>query len=443
MKDLCNYMIIQRDCEGFGHAFFRGTIDPAEGSIVVVRVMREDDNVTVVPWQKCNTDGENWEIHLSIPQGGLYRIEARQAACEQTLSCNNYDWQKLIKCVYHVGVGDIFIMAGQSNMSAYAKDTAFDPPQLGINLFDNSGNWVLAAHPLNSVPNPIYANNDMNSGNGPGLSFARTMMRQLNVPIGLVSAARGGSSLEDWNPAETEECDLYDALVEKVEAVGNFRGMIWAQGCNETVEEDEARTYLEKFTETVSLWREKFGHFPIATCQINRHAWNLEDRERRWGMVREAQRQAAIQIPDVYIVPTLDFTTCDGIHNNSASSVTLGERLANAMLKNYYNLPGYSAPSVKRVKKVDNRTVLLEFFETHMIKTMDDRAQGLNIEDENGMADCIKTSATNEGVLVTAERDIGKNAVFHAYWKREVPSFLLRDIYGMPMLACYNVKIED
>lgn len=437
-------MIIQRDEDGFGRAVFSGTHKTDdEKNIVVARVMREDDNFMAVPWQKCEYDGENWSVELTIPQGGLYRVEARIAACEQH-ECNNfYDWSPLIKCAYHVGVGDIFVMAGQSNMSAYARDPAYDPSELGISLFDNSGSWVLAAHPLNSVPNPIYPNNDENSGNGPGLAFARMMKHALNVPIGLVAAAKGGSSLESWNPAEKEECFLYDSLVQKIEQVGKFRGMIWYQGCNETVEEGESLTYLDKFKETVSLWREKFGYFPIATCQINRHAWMEEDREQRWGRVREAQRQAAIQIPDVYIVPTIDLTTCDGIHNTSASSVVVGERLANVMLKGWYKQGGYSAPSVKRVSRIDGRTILLEFYEKHALRTMDDLAHGINIEDENGMMNCTKISVCNEGAKVIAERDIGKNAFFHAYWMREVPTFLLRDVYGMPMLACYNVKIED
>lgn len=443
MKDICDYMIIQRDDDGCGRAVFSGTYKPTdEKPNVVVRVMREDDNFMAVPWQVCETDGENWAVELTIPQGRLYRVEARQSYVQHPC-CNHYDWEPLIKCAYHVGVGDIFIMAGQSNMSAYSRDPAYDPPELGISLFDNSGSWVLAAHPLNSVPDPIYPNNDENSSNGPGLAFARMMKRALNVPIGLVAAAKGGSSLESWNPAEKEERYLYDSMLQKLEQVGKFKGMIWYQGCNETVEEDEAQTYLEKFTEAVTLWREELGYFPIATCQINRHAWMEEDRERRWGLVREAQRQAAIQIPDVYIVPTIDLTTCDGIHNSSASSVVVGERLANVMLKGWYKLGGCFAPSVRRVSRIDSRSVLLEFYGEHMLRTMDDLAHGINIEDENGMADCVKITACNEGARVTCERDIGKNAYFHAYWMREVPSFLIRDVYGMPMLACYNVKIED
>ena len=47
----------------------------------VVRVMREEDNKTVVPWTPAQkvTPGENFsgsfEATLTVPAGGLYRIE--------------------------------------------------------------------------------------------------------------------------------------------------------------------------------------------------------------------------------------------------------------------------------------------------------------------------------------------------------------------------------
>lgn len=152
-------------------------------------------------------------------------------------------------------------MAGQSNMSGYGRDPAYDPPELGVHLFDNAGRWVLAAHPLNSVPDPVYPNNDAASGTSPALAFARMMKRELGVPVGLVAAALGGSSLEAWNPAE-EDPFLYHSMAAKISEVGSFAGMLWYQGCNETVEAEEAENYLEKFTQTVSLWRKEFGCFP-------------------------------------------------------------------------------------------------------------------------------------------------------------------------------------
>lgn len=442
MKNICDYTIIQRDSDGFGRAEYRGTYRPQKGCVPIVRVMREDDNMTVVPWQECEMQGDEWSTDLVIPEGGLYRIEVRRAEIENHYKNNTRDWAPLIACAHHVGVGDIFLLAGQSNMSGYGKDPAYDPPELGVHLYDNSGNWVLAAHPLFSVPDPIYDNNDCSSGTSPGLAFGRMMSKRLNIPVGLVSAALGGSSLESWNPAELEPF-LYGAMSAKVREIGKFAGMVWYQGCNETTEREEAETYLEKFKETVTLWREKFGHFPIATCQINRHAWKEEDRERNWGLVREAQRQAGIQIEDVYVVPTMDLPTCDGIHNTSASCITVGERLAGAMLKGHYGMNGVFAPSIKSIKKLDSRNILLTFYESHTLRTMDDIASGMNIEDENGMMKCEKVVACGEQLKITAERDIGKNAVFHAYWNREVPAFFVRDVYGLPMLACYGVKIED
>ncbi|MFR6333986.1 MAG: hypothetical protein ACLUOI_37845 [Eisenbergiella sp.] len=47
----------------------------------VVRVMREDDNTTVIPWTPAVqvTQGENFtgsfQMEIVIPAGGLYRIE--------------------------------------------------------------------------------------------------------------------------------------------------------------------------------------------------------------------------------------------------------------------------------------------------------------------------------------------------------------------------------
>lgn len=134
--------------------------------------------------------------------------------------------------------------------------------------------------------------------------------------------------------------------------------------------------------------------------------------------------------------------TNDGIHNASGACVVIGERMASVLLKAVYGKPGSFAPSIRRIEQPDERRIQLHFEGDHVLRSMDDLASGLNIEDEKGIMDCVSINVSDKGVIVTAERDIGENAVFHAYWKREEPAFFLRDVYGMPMLACFNVKIE-
>lgn len=442
MNGLSDYAIIQRDGNGFGRAVFSGACDTGRNKIAVARVVSETDNSVAVPWTLCEKTETGFDAELVIPEGGLYTAEVRESEGEFDRFGNRYDWGKLVACARHIGVGDIFIMAGQSNMSGYAKDPAYDPPEYGVHLYDNSGRWTLASHPLNSVPDPVYRNNDPNSAVSPGLVFGKRMKQALGVPVGLISAAQGGTPLRSWNPAE-EDCYLFREMVRKVAATGGAAGMIWYQGCNETGDEAESRGYLGKFTQTVSLWRETLGNIPVITCQLNRHAWKDGGSDRNWGLVREAQRQAALAIGGVSVVPTLDLGTSDGIHNSSASCIVIGERLAKEMLRTAYGFPGTGAPSVKRAVKVSPSAVRLEFYEDHCFRTMDDTAEGIDIEDEKGLTPCVRLSETDGGLLAVCDRNIGKNAVFHAYWRREQPAFFARDNYGMPMLSCYGVKIED
>lgn len=78
---LTDFQILQRDADGFAHITWEGELhtpisDP--NTHVAVRVVREDDNLTIQSWTACtlDADGCHWSIALTIPEGGLYRLEA-------------------------------------------------------------------------------------------------------------------------------------------------------------------------------------------------------------------------------------------------------------------------------------------------------------------------------------------------------------------------------
>ena len=171
-----NYQILQRNEKNFAKAVFTGKV-PANitpEQKVYGRVVGEDDNLVVVQWTEAQISGDDWTVELDVPAGGLYRFEAVAAKSNMPV------WYSIeaerINIVKHFGVGDVYIMAGQSNMSGYGRDYAIDRPTLGVHLYANSGIWDIATHPLNDGINTIYPENyEGANGTCPGLSFARVL----------------------------------------------------------------------------------------------------------------------------------------------------------------------------------------------------------------------------------------------------------------------------
>ncbi len=439
-----NYQIFQRNADGYAPICYHGVQTPAieENQRILARIVRETDNLELIPWTTCMTQtkdgGTAWSLDVNVPEGGLYRFEAQVMPIT-----TSPEWGTRIDCAYHVGVGDVYVMAGQSNMTGYARDFAYDPPTLGVHAFTRQGNWALAVHPLGDSIDSPYGYSENCSGTSPALSFARRLHEELNIPIGLVPAAIGGTALAEWDPEQDGGC--YKRMCAFLADAGAFKGMIWLQGCSDTAEAARAESYLDNFKRILGLWRKQFGHFPMITAQLNRWvALNDGHLDREWGLVVEAQRQAAMTIPDVYLVATLDLSGTDGIHNGSGANVVIGERMAMVTLKNLYGKMGLDTPNVTRVERVANADNVVRVWLTpgFRVRAMDNVAFGMNIEDENGLIDCTTCVPEKDYLTVTAARPIGKNAAFHYAWRSQPPVFAARDCCGVPLPACYNVPIE-
>ena len=441
-KLLQDYQILQRNESGYACARFAGKLPDGflEQSEIFARVVLEEDQSIVMGWEKCMVQEDEWWISLELPEGGLYRIEA----CHRSDKVTTLEWCARIRNLCHIGVGDLYLLAGQSNMAGYGKEPAYDPPCMDVHLYGNNGRWSIATHPLNDSIDTIYPENaEYATGTSPALSFGRTLMKKLHVPIGLVQASLGGSALSVWNPAE--DGTLYRAMLRRLDMVGKVKGILWYQGCTDAIQ-GWAETYLERFETMVQLWRKDMGSLPIITVQLNGRTHAEESREaddRQWGILREAQRQAAKTIPDILIVPTIDLTISDGIHNTSASNVVIGERMANAALCGIYHQKGKTAASVSSVERLDDTHILVRFPEGHQVYSQEPEGKGLEVEDAKGLILCKQVENVLEGLKLTLKRPFALPAEFHAFWRCEFSGYAPRDSYGIPMLACYGVKIEE
>ena len=169
------------------------------------------------------------------------------------------------------------------------------------------------------------------------------------MPVGLIQTSLGASPVSRWNPEE--DGDLYRNMKEMIEEAsgGQISGMLWYQGCAEAVALD-TEDYEQRFSHMVKCFWEEFGRVPVFTCQIGRLVGNAsEESDRAWSRIREAQRRAAAELKDVYMIPTLDAELSDQIHISALSGLKIGERLARQALNVLRGRPcRWQAPEVSK-----------------------------------------------------------------------------------------------
>ena len=428
-------------------------------AVPMVRVMRESDNMTVSPWTMADVidAGENFtgsfETVLRIPEGGLYRIET---SLETRSTVPNLTWLYRGDCVLHLGVGDLFIIAGQSNSAGYGRDFCEDPSHICVHLFRNRGKWDLASHPMNeSTFGGALPNEEMGiPGVSPYLTFGRTYYELTGRPVGLVQTSMGGSPISRWMP---ETGDLYQNMLNRIYMTGGkYAGVLWYQGCSDT-EPEQAAQYLKHFRDYAEALRRDLGYeIPIFTMQLNRQINGINDV--CWGMVRDAQRRAALEIPNVHVLSTTNLGLCDGIHNNAPSSVALGKKLAKQCVHVLAGGEEYEAPSLSTVQRVMEEEkkamkltgIWLKLCFDHVKNCLQiasglGKDSGFTLEDSEGEVEILSIRANREDrnyVYLELAREAGRETFLSFAWQADpVKIPVIDEVTFLPPLSFYRYPI--
>lgn len=451
MRPAENYRIYQRknggakvlfsgDVRG-GGAVHAAYIEKYAAGVPAVEVvaLREEDGAPVIPWTAASVGPDGtFSAELFLPEGGPYTLDARIVPTPDT----DRNMCERVGLVYHVGVGEVFLLAGQSNMSGYGRDMALDPPEPGVHLFANDGRWRLACHPINDSLGSVYPENlEPNSGTCPALAFGRTLRRLLGVPVGLIAAALGGSALDRWDP--DGEGRLTAAMLRRIPECGEAGGIIWYQGCSDTAP-GAAESYFDRFARTVAFWREKLGPLPVYTVQLNRMAGSgfSPDTDRGWGLVRQAQLRAARDIDDVFIVSAADMPMSDGIHNSSVGNVALGERLADAAaFRISGRRRGHRPFSPARAAMTGEKTLRLEFPPDTLFVLAPAGGDGFDAEDADGLIPCRRALTRRNALELELERPPRGEARLHGFWRAAPPPCIPRDNCNNPMLSFFGLPV--
>lgn len=445
---LQDFQILQQE-NGYARVRVSGTwslSDPASKiQCISIRVLREDSGEAVIPWTPCEIYGKNrWKATLkNIPAGGLYRVET---------AIDHSKAQKIRgDMVHHIGVGDLFVIAGQSNAAGYGRDPALDPPEIGVHVHKNSGKWDLASHPLSDSTGSKWVETREIGipGHSPYLCFAKILKRELGYPIGLIPTALGGSPLSRWNP--DEDGYLYANMLKRVKSAGGrVKAMLWYQGCADAYD-NTAVTYLRRFEGMVNHLRSDLRNteLPVFTVQVNRYLIPAsQEKNRGWGILREAQRKAAKMIPNVFIIPSNDCTLSDAIHNSAAANLKLGERLAKSALANVYRRNCVSeAPNITKAVKLTGKRIQLWFENVKgKLYTFEVGPEKLpfTVADEQGEIGITEYEINNcSGILLVMDREPGQNCVIHGVWEQNPEFFApIDDFSHLPILSFYGVELE-
>lgn len=232
---------------------------------------------------------------------------------------------------------EIFILAGQSNMSGRGllSEVPTFPNASRVKVFSNAWVWEAGAEPVDSATGQIdTVSADIAAAASPSMSFGSSLAGlRPNIEVGLVPCAKGGSSLNDWQPA-VSRTTLYGSMIARAKAAavqGTIRGLLWYQGEAEAANLSDAETVKSRTEALIANIRADLM-IPDLLVIVTVLGPNPNRDDLPYWSTVQAQ-QEAISGSGISVVSAADLTakTGDEVHLTTGSLVTLGERYATAM----------------------------------------------------------------------------------------------------------------
>lgn len=311
--------------------------------------------------------------------------------------------------VADVLIGEVWLASGQSNMQkTLGEERGMKPafnhqqeiaaanyPQMRLFMVpkrrasqpadDVKGSWVLCS------PESFEAV----KFSAAGYYFGRRLHQALQVPVGVIASAYGGTRIEPWTeagaattsvpPDPLAKADdgkqapapsgLYNAMIAPLTPL-TIRGVIWYQGESNVASAEPMALYTTKMDDLVRGWRQQWqAPLPFYYVQVAPHSYSTVRKARvdspttlpeLWEAQADAQR-----IPGTGMIVTTDLVDdVRDIHPRDKTQV--GLRLANLALRHTYGQAGPEVHSpAYRTLQVHGATLVLQFDHAAGLRTRD------------------------------------------------------------------------
>lgn len=304
----------------------------------------------------------HWNVEVCLTKGDVYRIETGLVLAETGFD-ERYLGRGAMK--RHVGVGEVFVVAGQSNASGYGQGEVDDGPIYGVCMLDRRDRWGIASHPMGEVSSRHENASLIKPSHSPWLALGKRIYRQANTPAGFIPLALNGSFLAEWEMGKP----LYKALMNALEHAEN---LVFYQGCSDTVE--GFGTYKERLGTFVRHIKTVKPNVRMVLVQLS-GTKQKDASDRAWNTVREAQHHVANETNTPLIV-TYDLTDyADDIHLGVNDNLTLARRV-------FMAFQGHTLATINRAERVNNQTVRMVLSNTEALRVPD--GAGFKVEGTEG-----------------------------------------------------------
>lgn len=215
--------------DGFADVPIRGTttIDTSEGTWEYRTLLLKGGMGATRDWTPIlqREGGSALLGEARIPAGGWFRLEVRCRKGTTILAQGD---------VASVGVGEVFLVAGQSYATnCNDKRLLVTDPALRVSAYDTAKKTWNVAHD----PQPAPDNSDGGSIWPP---LGDALVKELRVPVAFVNVAYGGTSSVQWQPKGT----LHPRLVQAGQTLGRFRAVLWQQGESDVIAKTPTADYV-------------------------------------------------------------------------------------------------------------------------------------------------------------------------------------------------------
>ena len=362
---------------------------PAEGIFSDHMVLQR--NTTVAIWGKADgkvTIKTSWSdrtVVAKTDKNGRWMASVPTSEAGGPYEITLSDGKGSDCVIKDVLLGEVWFCSGQSNMVMPMKGFEGQPvegaiekvlaakPSRNIRMF-NVGRQALPepAEKLKSGMWKLNTPENVGSCSAVAYMFADYLENFLEVPVGIVTCAWGGSLICAWmddaplkgtvkKQLHHSPSYLYNGMVAPLIPF-TFAGEIWYQGESDRDKNDPfgaAERYQENFGKYVAETRAKFRNpdMPVYFVQIAPYKYS-DAKGISGSAIREAQEKCLDSVPGCWMATTLDVGEEKVIH--PAVKRPVARRLAMLALEKTYGVKGLyaEAPRLSGFKVEDNVAVL-------------------------------------------------------------------------------------